>query len=84
MPAFFLFFFVLFVFLAVFFVFVVIEVFVVLVFFLFGLEFNGVNAGDGQGRTALVAGQDIALIQFFFFDVNGGVTLGTSDHIILF
>jgi len=79
MPVFFL---LLFVFiLVIIFVLVVVEVVVIVVAVSFQFEFHRIHAGDGQRRAALIAGQNIAFIQFFFFDVNGGITLWTTHHL---
>jgi len=80
MPAFFLFWLVLFLFVSFVFVLVVIEILVVFVFLVFRFELHGVYARNGQRGSALITGEDIALVELFFFDVDRSVTFWTTDH----
>jgi hypothetical protein len=63
-------------------VFVLIEVEIVVAAFavVLSFEFDGVDAGNFQGRTALVTREDVTFVQILFLNVNGRVTLGTSNH----
>jgi len=79
MPVFFLLLFV-FIFVIIF-VLVIVEVVVIVVAVTFRFQFNRIYAGNGERSAALVTGQNIAFVQFFFFDINGGITLWTTHHL---
>jgi hypothetical protein len=59
---------------------VVFEVVFVLVFFVLKLKLDRIDAGDSQRRPALVAREQIAFVQIFFFYVNERVTFRATDH----
>jgi hypothetical protein len=61
-------------------VFVVIEILGGFVAFTFGLEFNGIDARDRQRSSTFVARKNVPFVQFFFFHIDGSITLGTIYH----
>src|SRR3954454_15248284 len=81
MPLFLVFFF--FVFVCVVFILVEIEVCVLFILVVFRGKLHGVDACDCQRGSALIAGKNVSLIQFFFFHVDGSVTFRTTDHKII-
>jgi len=68
------------IFVLVLFIFVVVEILVFILVLVLRTEFDGIDAGNGQGGSAFIAGEDITFVEFVFFYVDRSVTFWATNH----
>src|SRR6185437_12921577 len=61
---------------------VVVRVLVIFGGVFFGFQFDWLYTRDLQRSPALIARQNIAFVEFFFFHIYGSVTFRAADHIV--